>query len=80
MPGEKPSAEAEACWDSFVEYPTYIRRERAIAAIATAIDAAREQGRREREAEIVGWLQTDDRTANYYADLIERGAGRKETT
>lgn len=61
-------------------------------AIATALDAAREQGRREREAEIVGWLRTDGpgSPADVYgsavggnewttaADAIKRGAGRKE--
>lgn len=56
------------------------------------VDAARNEGRREREAEIVGWLRTDGpgSPADVYgsavggnewttaADAIERGAGRKE--
>lgn len=52
--------------------------------IATALDAAREQGRWEREEEIVGWLREWGSvgrvaTGDEYADEIERGAGRKET-
>lgn len=64
--------------------------------VARALDAAHrrgcEQGRREREAEIVGWLRTDGpgSPADVYgsavggnewttaADAIKRGAGRKE--
>lgn len=56
--------------------------------IAIALDAASEQGRREREGEIVGWLRTAAAECGAYsgnsftiaADKIERGAGRKETT
>lgn len=40
------------------------------------VDAAREQGRREREAEIVQWIRNCGWTAT--ADETERGAGRKE--
>lgn len=95
MASEKPSAQAwtdaQACWESFAQYPTYIHPDTAVRAIATVLDAAREQGRNEREAEIVAWLSRpcgradhDDRwcpVCNDRADLandIKRGAGRKE--
>lgn len=86
MASEKPSAWAE------MEAAMLIFNPNLTLAIATALDAAREQGRREREAEIVGWLRTDGpgSPADVYgsavggnewttaADAIKRGAGRRE--
>lgn len=49
--------------------------------IATALDAARNKGRREREAEIVKFLRGEAASALNILDVaddIERGAGRKE--
>ena len=56
---------------------------------ATALDAAHEQGRWEREGEIVGWMLTEATPMGSVVpmvvvarmvDEIKRGAGRKETT
>lgn len=75
---------AEACWDSFVQYPTYIRRERAVAAIALALDAAEQRA----EARIVAWLRDEagfvenpghECWCDLYARLIEAGEHHKET-
>lgn len=49
-------------------------------AIATALDAARNEGRREREGEIVKFLRGEAASALNILDVaddIERGAGRK---
>lgn len=54
MASEKPSAwayaDAKTCWESFVQYPTYIHPDTAVRVIATALDAAREYGNQEEMA------------------------------
>lgn len=81
MPGEKPSAAARETAAAILAPTCIPLAVNVIDDIASALDAALAQGRREREAEIVEWLREEAFawTAGKCADELERGAGRKES-